>query len=291
MRRIVAALGLAVALALTSGVGAQAITGNAGPDHDHPYVGLIVFYDQSGNFVHRCSGSLLTDTVFLTAGHCVTVDERGTLATSARIWFEQDAGAGYDPVTGTSASSGYPLTGGVTASTFYNYGFATPTLPEIRDVGLAILGQPVTTVYPDLTQYGSLAHAGTLGAYTTSHPGDTTVTLSGYGDTSSNGNPATVVSSGSRLEAGTSIVGIDNAQTGGVGVQLAASPGGGGGGACFGDSGGPVLLPRTDVISAVTSLGNATCTGTTYSYRTDQEAVIAWILKYAQSEAGEITLV
>ena len=48
--------------------------------------------------------------MFLTAGHCVTIDEpTGELATSARIYFQQDAaGADYDPVTDTPASSGYP---------------------------------------------------------------------------------------------------------------------------------------------------------------------------------------
>jgi hypothetical protein len=292
MRRITAILGLAFALVLTSGASAQAITGDVSDDFDHPYVGLIAFYDANGAFVHRCSGSLLTDTVFLTAGHCVTLDEKGTLAASARIWFEQDAGADYDPATGAPARSGYPVTGGVTAGTLHNYGFLGPTLPETHDVGLAILDQPVTTVYPDLTRYGSLAHAGTLEEYTASHPGDTaTVTLSGYGVTSTTGNPAEDVSYRSRLQADTFILGLDTPQTGEVNVELAANPGGDGGGACFGDSGGPMLLPETDVISAVTSLGNATCSGASYSYRTDQDAVIAWILKFAESEADEITIV
>ena len=60
--------------------------------------------------------------MFLTAGRCVTINgETGELAASARIYFQQDAGADYDPVTDTPASSGYPYTGGVTASTFYAF--------------------------------------------------------------------------------------------------------------------------------------------------------------------------
>jgi hypothetical protein len=53
---------------------ARAITGNFVPDFEHEYVGLIVFYDADGEFLWRCSGSLLTDRVFLTAGHCTDQD-------------------------------------------------------------------------------------------------------------------------------------------------------------------------------------------------------------------------
>ncbi|MGH8189289.1 MAG: trypsin-like serine protease, partial [Steroidobacteraceae bacterium] len=65
---------------------AQAITGRFVEDVQHPFVGLAVFYDASGEFMGRCSGSLLSPSVFLTAGHCVEG------ATSARVYFQQDAG-------------------------------------------------------------------------------------------------------------------------------------------------------------------------------------------------------
>ena len=34
-----------------------AITGNWVEDFEHPYVGLVVFYDADGEFIWRCSGS------------------------------------------------------------------------------------------------------------------------------------------------------------------------------------------------------------------------------------------
>jgi hypothetical protein len=293
MRRIIMALGLTLALALTGGANAQAITGNFTPDFEHTYVGLIAFYDADGEFVHRCSGTLLTDTVFLTAGHCVTLDDEGTLAASARIWFEQDAGADYDPVTGTPATSGYPDSGGVTASTLYSYGFEGLTVPQTYDVGLVILDEPVTNVYPEITDYASLGGAGTLDAYTASHKGNTaTVTVSGYGVSYSNGNPAKTISYRSRLQATTYIIGLNSTWAGGFNVHLASNPGGGRGGTCFGDSGGPVLVGDTDVIVAVNSfVTNGACAGTGYSYRTDQQVVIDWILDHAGSEADEIVVV
>jgi hypothetical protein len=292
MRRIVAALALTLALTVTGGTNAQAITGNGTSDTEHTYVGLIAFYDKNGELTHRCTGSLLTDIVFLTAGHCVTLDDVGTLAASARVWFEQDAGAGYDPVTHTPASSGYPVIRGIKAGTLDNYGFLGSKPPQTHDLGLVILDRPVTDVYPDITRYASLGRPGTLDHYTASHPGSTAaVTLSGYGVTHPDRNPDPADGVPSRLEADTYVTGMDGPVAGGVNAGLAEEPGNGGGGSCFGDSGGPVLLVGTDIITAVTSFGNSTCTGTSYSYRTDLQPPIDWILEQAGSEADEIDIV
>ena len=142
---------------------ATAITGNYVEDYQHPFVGLVVFYDADGEFTHRCSGSLLTSTVFLTAGHCT---DATTGAVSARIYFQQDAGANYDPATQLDPVSGYPETCAAgtlgtlcaTSDELYNYGFAEfEGFPNTRDVGLIILDQPI-----EMPEYGQLAAAGTL---------------------------------------------------------------------------------------------------------------------------------
>jgi hypothetical protein len=289
MRRALLLLTLVVGLLTAAGAPAQAITGNFTPDYEHEYVGLIVFYDQDGNFLWRCSGSLLTDRVFLTAGHCTDIGEG---AVSARVYFEQDAGASYDPATGVDPVSGYPETGGITAHRLFSYGFDNfAGFPNTLDVGLVILDAPVQTVYPDIDTYASLAAAGTLDAYGTGP--DATVTVSGYGLTYT--NPNKTISYRSRLMAETFIINLVSHNTAGFNVQLATNPGGGRGGTCFGDSGGPVLLDDTDVITAVNSyvLGQrtTTCKATAFAYRTDQQAVIDWILAHAGSEADEISIV
>jgi hypothetical protein len=280
---------IAVLAGLTlSAAPAQAITGNVVQDYQHGYVGLIVFSDANGQLVQRCSGSLLTDRVFLTAGHCVTIDDQGTLATSARIYFEQDAGVGYDPALGYDPTTGYPVTGGVTAHEIYSYGFSG-TRPQSQDVGLVILDSPVTDTYPKVVTYGSLAAAGTLDTYGTGINAE--VDLSGYGVTDPNKNHP--VSFRERLMATTFILGGHNPLLKSeYNVQLAANPGGGRGGTCFGDSGGPVLLHDTDVIVAVNSFVlNSQCAGQDYGYRTDQQAVIDWILQHAGAEASQINVV
>src|SRR5918993_6063704 len=151
-----------------------AITGNFVEDDVHDYVGLVVFYDENGEFLWRCSGSLLTDTVFLTAGHCADLGEG---AVSARVYLEQDAGANYDPETGVDPVSGYPETGGITASTIYSYGFKNfEGFPNTSDVGLVILDAPVQTVYPNIDTYAALAAPNTLETYGTGK--DAVVTVS-----------------------------------------------------------------------------------------------------------------
>lgn len=65
---VLAALAMLVVPAGT----AAAITYGEPDGTEHPYVGLVVFYDEEGTPTHRCSGTLLSSTVFLTAGHCTS---------------------------------------------------------------------------------------------------------------------------------------------------------------------------------------------------------------------------
>ena len=138
-------------------------------------------------FLHRCTGTLLSAEVFLTAGHCVAADDEGNVAPLARIWFEQDAGADYDPVTDTPATSGYPYTGGVTSTNLYNYGFTDlSSIPETHDAGLIVLDSGVVAdKYPEIDSYGSLAEVGASADVGTGV--NAVVTVSGYGVTRTNG--------------------------------------------------------------------------------------------------------
>ena len=56
MRRMLAFIGLVVAAFASTASPAGAITGNYVEDFEHPFVGLVAFYDADGEFSHRCSG-------------------------------------------------------------------------------------------------------------------------------------------------------------------------------------------------------------------------------------------
>ncbi|MDQ4128260.1 MAG: trypsin-like serine protease [Actinomycetota bacterium] len=276
---------------LATALPAGAITGNYVEDFEHPFVGLVVFYDEAGEFSHRCSGSLLTPTVFLTAGHCTDG------ATTARVYFQQDAGANYEPETEVDPVSGYPETCArgtlgetcATSNELYNYGFKDfEGFPNTRDVGLVILDQPI-----ELSEYGALAAAGSLDRLATRRgQQDLTFTSSGHGLTLT--NPVKTVSFRERLMAKSRLTNLRSTLTGGYNLQTNGN-GSGRGGTCSGDSGGPVFYGgfESNIIVAVTSFGlNSYCRGVDFSYRTDRQAVIDWILATVpESEADAIQIV
>jgi hypothetical protein len=263
---------------------ASAITGNWVPDSTHTYVGLAVFYDEDGEFLQRCSGTLISPVKFLTAGHCTVAD---VPIGSARIYFQQDAGAHYDPVTEYDPISGYPddCAGAVatppicvTSHSIHNFNYTNGALPNTHDVGLLILDQPANGL-----GVGLLPAAGTLDALATARgTHDTVFTVSGYGLTykpqAQSGKPAT--SFRSRLMAEEILTNLRSALNDGYNLQTQGN-GNDRGGTCNGDSGGPVFLGHltsSNVIVAVTSFGlNSLCRGTDFAYRIDRQEVLDWI--------------
>ncbi len=246
----------------------------------------MVFYDANGEFIGRCSGSLLTPTILLTAGHCTDG------AASARVYFQQDAGAHYDPETELDPITGYPddcydPSLCTTASLVYNYGFSDfAGFPNTSDVGLVILDNPIY-----LDEYAVLAAPNSLDSLATQCGlQDVTFTVSGYG--LSRSNPQFVESYRSRLMAETKLVNVNSALTDGFNLQTTASPGQGRGGTCFGDSGGPVFYSTTNTIVGVTSFGlNGNCVGVDFAYRIDQQAVIDWIFATAAAAGQDTDLI
>ena len=192
MRRTLIALASAVVLGAAMVAPAAAITGNYRADNEHPFVGLVAFYDSDWVFIHRCTGELLSPTVLLTAGHCTNDDSLpgGAVAAHARVWFLQDVGSHYDPNTQHDPVTGYPdsctgtLGDGIAegwcaeSSTMYNFGFDNfAGLPDIHDLGIVILDQAI-----QLDEYASLASANSVDTLNTARgTQDATMRVSGYG--------------------------------------------------------------------------------------------------------------
>lgn len=153
-----------LAVLMTIGVGsASAVTDGALDGNGHPYVGLMVAQDGKGNALWRCSGTLLSSKLFLTAGHCTEAP-----AKHVEIWFAADVEAG-------RPGNGYPLDGDVdVGGTPYTHPDYNPNAFYIRDRGFVVLDKAMT-----MSKYGKLPAVNQLDSLKASS--STTFTSVGYG--------------------------------------------------------------------------------------------------------------
>lgn len=267
---------------------ATAVTGNYQKDFVHDYVGLLVFYtapDANGDiFSHRCSGTLISPTVVVTAGHCTEGVDNG------RIYWAQSAAPNYSPTAfgglGGDPTTGYPYFdyGTPDTSTFSradNYGFHNfAGFPNTRDVGVVVLDAPYT---PPSGLFGQLPAVGSIDTYAQQKKQNARFTISGYGLSDQDPVP---VAFRERAMA-TSYLVNNQAPVTDYNLKTTANASKGKGGTCNGDSGGPILFKGTNIIAAVTSFGqNGQCKGLDFSYRLDRAPVLAWINDPNRVDAG-----
>lgn len=252
MRKILVLLAAMAAFAMSAGPASAVLYGQ--PDGtDHPYVGVVRFFDADGNYLHRCTGTLISPTVVLTAGHCTF----GTA--SAEFWVSETA-----PSTAEILSGNY--TRGVTGSTYTNPGYDEfATFPNTSDVGIVVLDKSIR-----LSTYGSLPTAGLAGSLYKHE----LFTIVGYG--LQDVRPVEVQKV-QRIKATVKLISLQSGFSRGFNLQLSSNNGKPHqGGLCFGDSGGPVLYGTT-ILAVNSFVTNGNCAGSGYSYRIDQPEILAWI--------------
>jgi hypothetical protein len=280
MHRRSLAIAAGILLALTFAAPVGAITNGVPDGNDHPYVGLLVFDSAPGQPAWRCSGSLISPTVVVTAGHCTDG------AVAARVWFQSDVT--YTAVPYPLYPFGGPGSGAIEGTPYTNPLYLSPDNPygggkglpafSYRDTGVVVLSEPVT-----MSEYAKLPVAGLVDTLRNK----TAVDFVGYGVQVQAQIPGNAVPkpppfnrwtgprirnyAPSELVSGSFVHSTEY-------MRLALNPGGGSGGTCFGDSGGPDLLGGTSTILAVNSyVTNINCSGVGYSARVDVPQVLDWI--------------
>lgn len=245
---------LAVAATLIAASVARAITYGEPDGNAHPYVGLVALYDD-GVYKGRCSGTLISSTVVLTAAHCIAE----TNADSARVYFEPSV-----PRTQFAPETGAP-TGGITGAPHQHEDFdGFATFPNTSDIGVVVLDAEVTD-----KGYGVLAARGFL-----DDKNGTVLTAVGYGAESKKQSPPSVAV---RMRANPKVIDLNSSNTAGWNVKTSNNAKTGG--TCKGDSGGPLL--HGDSVVAVVSFGiNGNCSGVDYSYRVDTAYAQSWLEEF-----------
>ncbi len=275
-RRLAALLAGLIALLAFTVTPALAITDGAPDGNGHPYVGMMVAQDANGLPLWRCSGTLISATVFLTAGHCTEAP-----AAKAQVWFTAGpitTDPAYDPKGGATRCvgiGGYPCKGDVggVVHTIPSY---DPNAFYLHDAGVVVLAAPM-----QMAKYGALPKVDQLESLKVR--ASTTFTAVGYGLQKAfpDASAWKEVAVKERMVAYPHLVQIDTGYTGPGSLILSNNAATGG--TCFGDSGGPNFLGDSNVVAGVTSFGiNGNCAGTGGVFRLDRANALDFVLPFLQ---------
>ena len=279
------ALTAAVVLLAVAAMPVSAITHGQKDGDGHPYVGLVVAIDEDGFALWQCTGTLISDSLFLTAGHCTEPP-----AAHIEIWFSagpvpldpefgaaleaafpDDVSCSSDPVS----FDGYPC-GGDVGGTPYGHPQYDPSAFFLFDLGMVVLDDPMP-----MAQYGALPELDQLDALEPRRA--TTFTSVGYGRQRSFPDAASwkVEAVRERYVAKPHLLQINTGFTGDFSLMLSNDANTGG--TCFGDSGGPNFLGNTNVIAGVTSFAlNFPCGGAGGVYRIDRADDLEFINSFLE---------
>jgi hypothetical protein len=270
MRKLLAVVALLVVFTATPALG---VTYGAPDGENHPQVGLMVALDSADNPLWRCSGTLLSSTVFLTAGHCTE-----SPAARATIWFDADVESGIP-------GNGYPFTGEVSGTAYTHPDYDSDGAWWLADVGVVVLDTP--HALPADKDYAELPDPNELDKFAKkAKKNKVWFTAVGYGLQRSFGNPLNWKNHSERVRMLAKPKLIQINVKGSTGPKtLLLSNNAATGGTCFGDSGGPNFLYNSLKVAAVTSFGkNGQCAGQGGVFRMDRADARDWVMDFVTGD-------
>jgi len=249
---------LAGAIAALAALPAAAITFGSPDGNAHPYVGTLLFERADG--FYSCTGTMMSPTVMLTAGHCT--EEGGVVNLNTWVSFASNitvsTGCNGDRAClrkyFNNAKNGW-IAGTPHPHPLYN---DYAQFPQTYDAGIVVLSKAVS-----FSTYGELPSLNFLNTIT---PADNSFTAVGYG--MQGYIPAFYSDVWARYAGTTKLVELHSTWDGGQSAKYTNNPGTGGG-TCYGDSGGPIFYSNTNVVVSVVSWGQTPCIGVDYNFRTD----------------------
>lgn len=257
---------------------AQAVTFGSPDGNGHPFVGTLIFKQPSGYY--SCSGTLMSPTVMMTAGHCT--EEGGVTNLKTWVSFEPVINVHTGCVGVPACVDAYfdnPANGWIkgTAHPHPQYDDFSQ-FPATYDVGVIVLQAAV-----NMSTYGALPQLGFLETIRT--PKDNRFTVVGYG--MQGYIPAFNSDIWARYVGTTQLMTVKSAWNGGFSAKFTNNPGIGGG-TCYGDSGGPIFYADTNVVTAIVSFGQSPCIGADFNFRTDIQTTQDFVKSFLEVSGDDL---